>query len=488
MPPSPERAQQPEQPQRPQQRKLSMYFASGRTSAGQQRGGDSCTSDLLAEFCSIGMAPALSSRPRSPLSRPFRVGSGSHDGWVCAACTLHNALGATRCAVCDALRGSTLASAATLAMQRMGHQPSEEAHQQRLPLRPLQHTSPKPLARTVAHEGRCAVAESPAVSDCIQGGSQRDGKLQENVVTNGLHWRVDEARERGDKTTVDGGLHRQGAQSTRGGPCARLLRSLADRRRTPPRGEVTPRRGREHAIATPSPLSSSGMRGVRGAIEGILPWHRGSHETIALSEGSPLAKGLSAKSPSTKDTPDCRRSPLSECSLLSNSSPLSESSPLSRNSPLPDGSPLSESSPILAAPQLSTEYSPKPMQSSPDHMRLDHTSPAQRDSDLPHEPDSGHERWQSHTAFSRVDRMENEWVCAACTLHNAPDATRCAVCDALRGSSLASAATLAMQRMGQLVVEAPPPQAKNKADAPKGRTGQPTLRGQTSITSFLRVW
>ena len=330
----------------------------------------------------------------------------------------------------------------------MGQQAPEQVHRQQLPPPPHQHGASNAFAR-MAHEERRAMAESPAASDKMQDVGHQDGELQENVAMNGSHCRPDGASGRGSKTSVVGGLHQQGAQSTRGGPCARLLRGLADRRRTPPRGDVTPRRGREHPVATPSPLSSAGMRGVRGVLEGIVPWHRACHETSALMEGSPLARSHA------KGTPVCRRSPLSE------------------------------GSPVLAAPQLHADRSSDDMQSSPDHMHFDHMSPVQQS---PNFALDGHERWQSHATDSRLDAMDNSgWTCAACTLINAPDATRCAVCDALRGSTLASAATLAEQRMGQLAMEAPVAKDKQKADAPKGRTGQQPLRGQTRITSFLRL-
>lgn len=46
---------------------------------------------------------------------------------------------------------------------------------------------------------------------------------------------------------------------------------------------------------------------------------------------------------------------------------------------------------------------------------------------------------------ARGQRPAVEWTCSVCTLLNESTANRCAVCDALRGSSLAAAATLAQQ-------------------------------------------
>ena len=88
----------------------------------------------------------------------------------------------------------------------------------------------------------------------------------------------------------------------------------------------------------------------------------------------------------------------------------------------------------------------------------------------------------------QTDAQTDEWACAACTLVNAPDATRCLVCDALKGSSLASAATLALHT-GHDARAAPVANSRAGRDgqgshvrAPVGRTAQ-----QTNITDFLRA-
>ncbi|KAL1527241.1 hypothetical protein AB1Y20_015917 [Prymnesium parvum] len=57
-------------------------------------------------------------RPASPEpSAARRVKAAGGGGWSCRVCTLRNDAAAGRCAVCDALRGSSLAAAATLAQQ-----------------------------------------------------------------------------------------------------------------------------------------------------------------------------------------------------------------------------------------------------------------------------------------------------------------------------------------------------------------------------------
>jgi hypothetical protein len=92
----------------------------------------------------------------------------------------------------------------------------------------------------------------------------------------------------------------------------------------------------------------------------------------------------------------------------------------------------------------------------------------------------------------RAEREQDGWACAACTLLNLHDATRCAVCDALRGSTLASAATLAVQSTGGR----PAPHAKSvgarlggsrTTSASAGRTVQQPSQGQTSIVDFMRA-
>ena len=70
-------------------------------------------------------ASGMPSTPASSAKRP-RVGDGEGDGglgdgggaWACAACTLLNMADAKRCVLCDALKGSSLAAASTLAQQR----------------------------------------------------------------------------------------------------------------------------------------------------------------------------------------------------------------------------------------------------------------------------------------------------------------------------------------------------------------------------------
>ena len=71
---------------------------------------------------------------------------------------------------------------------------------------------------------------------------------------------------------------------------------------------------------------------------------------------------------------------------------------------------------------------------------------------------------------------DEEWACGACTLLNAPDARRCNVCDALRGSSLPAAATLAAQRGGS---------NPNRSRANSG-SNKSNGKGQTGIVHFLR--
>ena len=91
----------------------------------------------------------------------------------------------------------------------------------------------------------------------------------------------------------------------------------------------------------------------------------------------------------------------------------------------------------------------------------------------------------------------DQWACAACTLLNDSTATRCAVCDALKGSTLASAATLALQRTnrgarGALPNKITAGEAGNSRTAARAITGrarsvpQPA-RIQTDITSFFNV-
>ena len=97
----------------------------------------------------------------------------------------------------------------------------------------------------------------------------------------------------------------------------------------------------------------------------------------------------------------------------------------------------------------------------------------------------------SKSSAQLQDAQADEWACAACTLVNAPDATRCLVCDALKGSTLASAATLALHTRQD--ARAAPPANSRAGDggglhvgAPGGRTAQSSGR-QTNITDFIRA-
>ena len=101
-------------------------------------------------------------------------------------------------------------------------------------------------------------------------------------------------------------------------------------------------------------------------------------------------------------------------------------------------------------------------------------------------------------AGSMQDAPSIPWACAACTLLNASDATRCAVCDALKGSALASATTLALQRASQGAKAAPLERrtgagaggatgSRTTVRAPAGRTALQSSQRQTEITDFLRA-
>ena len=69
-------------------------------------------------------------RPLGSCSRPPKltrtVEPAAAADWACSACTLLNEASANRCVVCDALRGSSLAAAATLAEQEQ-HRPAHRA-------------------------------------------------------------------------------------------------------------------------------------------------------------------------------------------------------------------------------------------------------------------------------------------------------------------------------------------------------------------------
>ena len=97
-------------------------------------------------------------------------------------------------------------------------------------------------------------------------------------------------------------------------------------------------------------------------------------------------------------------------------------------------------------------------------------------------------------AGSVQDTCAHDWACAACTLVNASDATRCVVCDALKGSTLASAGTLSLHMSHGA---RPPPPAKCRAggsgsshsSSSVGRNAQSALTSsyrQTDITDFVR--
>ena len=91
------------------------------------------------------------------------------------------------------------------------------------------------------------------------------------------------------------------------------------------------------------------------------------------------------------------------------------------------------------------------------------------------------------------DASADPWACAACTLINASDATRCVVCDALKGSTLAAAATLALQGVRHEDTRSAPSAKTNRAGGSSttairpsaGRTAQQLGRGQTDITQFF---
>ena len=78
-----------------------------------------------------------------------------------------------------------------------------------------------------------------------------------------------------------------------------------------------------------------------------------------------------------------------------------------------------------------------------------------------------------------------EWACGACTLINSEDASRCVVCDAIRGGSLPAAATLAAQHRRDITSRGAAARGRgsgrHERGAPAGRR-----MPQNSITSFLR--
>ena len=73
----------------------------------------------------------------------------------------------------------------------------------------------------------------------------------------------------------------------------------------------------------------------------------------------------------------------------------------------------------------------------------------------------------STEAAAAAAALQAEWTCGACTLLNEAGSTRCAVCDALRGSTLAGASRLAEQVPGR----PPPPKRPRHARGGRGGTG-----------------
>ena len=87
----------------------------------------------------------------------------------------------------------------------------------------------------------------------------------------------------------------------------------------------------------------------------------------------------------------------------------------------------------------------------------------------------------------------DDWACAACTLVNAADATRCVVCDALKGSTLASAATLALNMNHGARVAPTGNRRAAEADGSHScassvsRPAAQKSHRQTAITNFIRA-
>ena len=94
--------------------------------------------------------PAEATRARQPAGG--LVGSSGGE-WACAACTLLNPSDATRCSVCDAIRGGTLPAAAALAAeQQAARRPQRRNQQQAQPeqgpmARYVKREDPGPAAR-----------------------------------------------------------------------------------------------------------------------------------------------------------------------------------------------------------------------------------------------------------------------------------------------------------------------------------------------------
>ena len=84
------------------------------------------------------------------------------------------------------------------------------------------------------------------------------------------------------------------------------------------------------------------------------------------------------------------------------------------------------------------------------------------------------ERAAAAAAAAAVAALQAQWTCGACTLLNDAGTNRCAVCDALRGSTLAGASRLAEQVPGRL----PPPKRARYARGGRGGTGSSGGRGR----------
>ena len=292
---------------------------------------------------------------------------------------------------------------------------------------------------------------------------------KENEAVNDVPAQSDEGR--GKDSTVHPAAsraHQNRSQSTRGGALSRLKpeqrRPTNELGRTPKRDEVTPRRGREHPVTTPSPLCYDGMRGERGLFEGVSPREL-PIEALSLF-GSPLVDFL---------RPGATNGDASHMQTTPNHI---QSAPNTM-----------QTSPDVSSSPGNMRSSSDDMQSSPTNM---HASP-----DLK----TVGRKLQAASGVQDDGSMGEGWACAACTLVNAHNESRCAVCDALRGCTLASAATLAMQHRIQTArpaVAAKVMKADSKgagsreqgrSAAPSGRTtAKPSLvRGQMSILGFMRA-
>ena len=222
--------------------------------------------------------------------------------------------------------------------------------------------------------------------------------------------------------------------------------------RTPMRDEASPCRGREHPLESPSPVCHEGIAVQRRALAALSP-HR-----IPMLARSLLSSPLSCfpRLGTTSGSPDPMHS--SPANLHGCSSPDSRQS----------------------SPDNSQGASPSPqMHISPDRLPPSHGPLKASGCEL-------------QAAFDSSGTQDNRWACAACTLINAHDATRCVVCDALRGCTIASATTLAAQQMGPHAPKSEVTATTNARDPKRAgsRAGQaqPSLiRGQTSILGFMRA-